>query len=183
MLYNIINFLFPSIIRNIKKDIKEDNIIIPKILSFNEYDKDSKLLREIIDNIKVEQWEHTIVANKYGSTIDDKRSQMFHIDLISHDKKVKINSAIRVYYEEVMLSNRGSVVSFNFKKDDDISFDFKSDNNKDIILDFLLPYVYEFKKEESDRVNEKYKDTSEKIRSGLKGINRRDRLNKILNKK
>jgi len=159
------------------KVIKPDGLVlkpIPKGVSYEDLDPNHDLIYEVLETIKLENWNLEIEMDFLGSG-------SHKLTFTSKDLTTTVRSRITDYSDEIRLSmfhisgKKGSVSLTS----DEYLFPEKTKVTNDIIL-FLWDYVIEEYDDKNKKDKQRLNSSIEGIRNSLKTLKRSKRLNSIL---
>jgi hypothetical protein len=156
------------------KTIPKNSIVlepIPKNIFYEDVDTDCSVIYNVIESIKIENWEYVIETDLDSWDITFKST--YGLEVKSRLRKYGHYSdpdSIRLSWFKIRdTSNNNSISIDNFSiiKNDIILF----------LWDYIIQYYTNLNKDEEEKINEKMKNISSK----LKTLNRSRRLDNILN--
>lgn len=161
---------------NIIKEIDESfiRLEIPKIKrpEITDIDPDNKLLKDVLESIRLEKWSSEV-------TYDGGYSSDSYMLLLNNNKDISIRC--RLYLRD---NNHLSIGSFTLISQNNGSISYNRDDKETsyLILTELHKYIIEHHNSEWDREFKYYERLIKAIDSELVTINRDRKLNKIVNK-
>jgi len=159
-----------------KKRVIKDNTLtlkpIPKQIGFEDVQPDYKLVYDILETIKLEDWNYKIDKG-IGEDVYD-------INIYS-SYGMSISSRIRIYNDGPCLSWFSIVKeSTPTTGEKTLTFNNSDSVNNDVII-FIWDYIIKYHESLNEGDFNKYSDTIDVISNELKTLNRNERLDKILN--
>lgn len=186
LLLAIIGFLLYKIYSLTKEKIVEEidksciRLEIPKeIPNFEDHDKDDVLLKDVIESVKLEEWQVEI-EEEIGMLLSDR----YKITLNNPQKTLRISSRIRYDYQNqktytssfMILKTIPGSISHNGS----VSYDLKKETTKFLVTNFLWSYVLNYKQGLVDERISYYDDIKKSIESELITLKRDKSINKLL---
>ena len=186
LLLAIIGFLLYKIYSLTKEKIVEEidksciRLEIPKeIPNFEDHDKDDVLLKDVIESVKLEEWQVEIEED--GGML---HSNSYKITLNNPQKTLRISSRIRYDYQNqktwissfMILKTIPGSISHNGS----VSYDLKKETTKFLVTNFLWSYVLNYKQGLVDERISYYDDIKKSIESELITLKRDKSINKLL---
>lgn len=178
LLYKIYSLTKEKIVKEIDKSCIR--LEIPKeIPNFEEHDKDDVLLKDVIESVKLEEWQVEIEEDR-GML----HSNSYKITLNNPQKTLRISSRIRYDYRSqltyvssfmILKTIPGSVLH-----NGSVSYDLKKETTKFLVTNFLWSYVLNYKQGLVDERISYYDDIKKSIESELITLKRDKRINKLL---
>lgn len=158
---------------NKKSEIKEDDIILPKLKSMptiDKIDENSNLLKDIIETAKLEEWNTSIIE-----TFEFSRT-VYEFKINSNNNRVYLNCRLRVNYEGLIrpwIGNLNITIENEQQFDTRVSYNIEEESpNYKIVLEFLWSLLIIKNNSEFQERTESYKKDIEKISKELKLLNR-----------
>lgn len=148
---------------------------IPKITTYKDVDPEFTLVYEVLETIKLENWDVIIDydTKRYTLEFNSKDgSSRVKARIYQNDYKFDINENNEVQLWSFTISNNGKSVSIGVRKNISIEND---------ILIFLWDYVIAWYEEVRNNEIRVYKSSIESIRDSLKTLKRSKKLDSILN--
>lgn len=178
LLYKIYSLKKEKIVKEIDKSCVR--LEIPKeIPNFEDHDKDDVLLKDVIESVKLEEWQVEIEEDR-GML----HSNSYKITLNNPQKTLRISSRIRYDYRSqltyvssfMILKTIPGSVSHNGL----VSYDLKKETTKFLVTNFLWSYVLNYKQGLVDERISYYDDIKKSIESELITLKRDKSINKLL---
>lgn len=178
LLYKIYSLKKEKIVKEIDKSCIR--LEIPKeIPNFEDHDKDDVLLKDVIESVKLEEWQVEIEEDR-GML----HSNSYKITLNNPQKTLRISSRIRYDYRSqltyvssfMILKTIPGSVSHNGL----VSYDLKKETTKFLVTNFLWSYVLNYKQGLVDERISYYDDIKKSIESELITLKRDKSINKLL---
>lgn len=178
LLYKIYSLKKEKIVKEIDKSCIR--LEIPKeIPNFEDHDKDDVLLKDVIESVKLEEWQVEIEEDR-GML----HSNSYKITLNNPQKTLRISSRIRYDYRGqltyvssfMILKTIPGSVSHNGS----VSYDLKKETTKFLVTNFLWSYVLNYKQGLVDERISYYDDIKKSIESELITLKRDKSINKLL---
>lgn len=178
LLYKIYSLKKEKIVKEIDKSCIR--LEIPKeIPNFEDHDKDDVLLKDVIESVKLEEWQVEIEEDR-GML----HSNSYKITLNNPQKTLRISSRIRYDYR----SQLTYVSSFMILKtipgsilhNGSVSYDLKKETTKFLVTNFLWSYVLNYKQGLVDERISYYDDIKKSIENELITLKRDKSINKLL---
>lgn len=178
LLYKIYSLKKEKIVKEIDKSCIR--LEIPKeIPNFEDHDKDDVLLKDVIESVKLEEWQVEIEEDR-GML----HSNSYKITLNNPQKTLRISSRIRYDYRSqltyvssfMILKTIPGSVSHNGS----VSYDLKKETTKFLVTNFLWSYVLNYKQGLVDERISYYDDIKKSIESELITLKRDKSINKLL---
>ena len=178
LLYKIYSLKKEKIVKEIDKSCIR--LEIPKeIPNFEDHDKDDVLLKDVIESVKLEEWQVEIEEDR-GML----HSNSYKITLNNPQKTLRINSRIRYDYQNqktwissfMILKTIPGSISHNGS----VSYDLKKETTKFLVTNFLWSYVLNYKQGLVDERISYYDDIKKSIESELITLKRDKSINKLL---
>lgn len=178
LLYKIYSLKKEKIVKEIDKSCIR--LEIPKeIPNFEDHDKDDVLLKDVIESVKLEEWQVEIEEDR-GML----HSNSYKITLNNPQKTLRISSRIRYDYRSqltyvssfMILKTIPGSVSYNGS----VSYDLKKETTKFLVTNFLWSYVLNYKQGLVDDRISYYDDIKKSIESELITLKRDKSINKLL---
>ena len=178
LLYKIYSLTKEKIVKEIDKSCIR--LEIPKeIPNFEDHDKDDVLLKDVIESVKLEEWQVEIEEDR-GML----HSNSYKITLNNPQKTLRISSRIRYDYRSqltyvssfmILKTIPGSVLH-----NGSVSYDLKKETTKFLVTNFLWSYVLNYKQSLVDKRISYYDDIKKSIESELITLKRDKSINKLL---
>lgn len=178
LLYKIYSLKKEKIVKEIDKSCIR--LEIPKeIPNFEDHDKDDVLLKDVIESVKLEEWQVEIEEDR-GML----HSNSYKITLNNPQKTLRISSRIRYDYRSqltyvssfmILKTIPGSVLH-----NGSVSYDLKKETTKFLVTNFLWSYVLNYKQGLVDDRISYYDDIKKSIESELITLKRDKSINKLL---
>lgn len=157
---------------NKKSEIKEDDIILPKLKSMptiDKIDENSNLLKDIIETAKLEEWNTTIIETfEFSRTVYEFK--------INSNNRVNLNCRLRVNCKGLIrpwIGNLNITIENEQQFDTRVSYNIEEESpNYKIVLEFLWSLLIIKNNSEFQERTESYKKDIEKISKELKLLNR-----------
>lgn len=178
LLYKIYSLKKEKIVKEIDKSCIR--LEIPKeIPNFEDHDKDDVLLKDVIESVKLEEWQVEIEEDR-GML----HSNSYKITLNNPQKTLRINSRIRYDYQNqktwissfMILKTIPGSISHNGS----VSYDLKKETTKFLVTNFIWSYVLNYKQGLVDERISYYDDIKKSIESELITLKRDKSINKLL---
>lgn len=178
LLYKIYSLKKEKIVKEIDKSCIR--LEIPKeIPNFEDHDKDDTLLKDVIESVKLEEWQVEIEEDR-GML----HSNSYKIILNNPQKTLRINSRIRYDYQNqktwissfMILKTIPGSISHNGS----VSYDLKKETTKFLVTNFIWSYVLNYKQGLVDERISYYDDIKKSIESELITLKRDKSINKLL---
>jgi hypothetical protein len=174
--YKLYNFKKEKVVEQIKKE----GIILPNpvgVPDFDIVDPNYKLLKDVIESIKLEKWEIDKFERDYDNTYD--------IDLKNGPGTLKIKCRIRVRdydgRDSIHLSWFHIFKMVNSTQHSHtITYNDNNRNSKFLILNLMWDYILDHHQKIYDDHIEHYRNCKEAISKELKTLNRDNQLVKLL---
>lgn len=176
LLYKIYSLTKEKIVKEIDKSCIR--LEIPKkIPKFEEYDKDDVLLKDVIESVKLEEWQVEIEEDR-----SFLNSSSYKITLNNPQKTLRINSRIRYDYQKTYITSFVilKTIPESILHNGSISYDLKKETTKFLVTNFLWSYVLNYKQGMVDERISYYEDIKKSIESELITLKRDKNINKLL---
>ena len=144
---------------------------IPDKPTYEDLDKDHKLIYDVMESAKLENWKTEVVSEtSYSSSTWE----------INFESPTGIRLRSRIRKRENSLIDGLYLVSFRIYASKGSLFIGDESKMKNDVLSFLWDYVVKYHEDENEEIRNSYKSIIEDISSNLKTLKRSERLNNIL---
>jgi len=178
LLYKIYSLKKEKIVKEIDKSCIR--LEIPKeIPNFEDHDKDDTLLKDVIESVKLEEWQVEIEEDR-GML----HSNSYKIILNNPQKTLRINSRIRYDYQNQKTWTSSFMITklvpgTNFSSGS-VSYDLKKETTKFLATNLIWSYVLNYKQSLVDERISYYDDIKKSIENELITLKRDKSINKLL---
>ncbi len=160
----------------IRCDIAENNVILPMpppVPKYKDIDPEYKLLKDVIESIKLENWS--------SSVTDDARLECYDVVLVNPTSTLTVKARMRlkdIYPDTVHLS------WFNITIDDGVIKDARSFDNDDRFVKFLViklmwDYVIKYHENENKKATRELIEFKDAVNEQLKTLLRDNKLQSL----